>query len=117
MFLKALGIIILTVGIIIGVFLAMNPQILKSRADGRNLLTSFLSAFGSNFEEERYDSSLDINADGVINIFDILQSRKLDQQENLQEDLTELEDEIDLTDDLTNTETTEMPTPTPEATP
>jgi hypothetical protein len=95
MLLKLTGIIVLIIGIIIGVFLSMNPQILKSQANGGTLLSRFLSSFGSNFEEERYDSSLDINADGVINIFDILQSRKLDQQEDLQTDLNELEETTD----------------------
>lgn len=86
MYLKVLGIIILIIGIVIGVFLALNPQVLRSRADGGNLLTSFLASFGSNAEEERYDYSLDINADGVINIIDILESRKLAEDEVLEEE-------------------------------
>lgn len=65
-----IGIIVL--GIIASVFLIQTGTQLQSKAYE---LLEFIPAFNASRDNARYKENLDINQDGVINVFDVLRDR------------------------------------------
>jgi hypothetical protein len=69
---QILLVLILILGIIAGVFIVQSSTLLRSR--GYDLL-DFVYTFSSREGDARFNPTLDINSDGVINVFDVLKDR------------------------------------------
>lgn len=64
--------VILILGIVVGGFAIQNSTALRSK--GYDLI-DFVYSFSSREGDGRFNPALDINTDGVINVFDVLKDR------------------------------------------
>ena len=69
---QLLPISIIVLGIIASVFLIQTGTQLQSKAYE---LLEFIPAFNSSENDPRYKSNLDVNKDGTINVFDVINDR------------------------------------------